>query len=218
MVTIGFALTSAYTSWLGGRLVNRVGRPLVVAGLLMLLVGFGLLVVVAVATPPELTPWLMAAVMLIGGAGGGFVIAPNQVLALADVPVRRGGLAGSVGQLGQRIGTAIGTAVALSLFYSTVYRQQGEEPRIDVFHQAYAVGIAAVGALLVIALLVGLLDLRQRRGSARADRTRAEEGGARSGEAEDAEQVGRAERVDRGESDPPARPIIDPEPDGPVSA
>lgn len=162
MVTIGFALTSAFTSWLGGRLVNRVGRPLVVLGISLLLVGLGLLVVVAVTTPPELTPWLMAAVMLIGGTGGGLVIAPNQVLALADVPVVQGGLAGSVGQLGQRIGTAIGTAVALSLFYSTIYREEGQEARIDVFHAAYAVGMAAVGALLVLALVVGLIDLRQR--------------------------------------------------------
>jgi hypothetical protein len=31
-----------------------------------------------------------------------------------------------------------------------------------VFHAAYAVGMAAVGALLVLALIVGLIDLRQR--------------------------------------------------------
>ncbi|WP_353828983.1 MFS transporter [Agromyces sp. SYSU T0242] len=171
MVTIGFALTSAVSSWLGGRLVNRVGRPLVVGGLLLLLLGMGLLVLAAVVTPPALTPWIMAAVMLVGGAGGGLVIAPNQVLALADVPVREGGLAGSVGQLGQRIGTAIGVAVALSLFYSTLYREGGAEARIDVYHQAYGAGIAAVGGLLVVALAVGLLDLRQRRvGPAGADR------------------------------------------------
>lgn len=204
MVTIGFALTSAYTSWLGGRLVNRVGRPLVVAGLVLLLIGFGLLVLVAVATPPELTPWFMAAVMLIGGAGGGLVIAPNQVLALAEVPIMRGGLAGSVGQLGQRIGTAIGTAVALSLFYSTIFREQGGEPRIDVFHQAYAIGIAAVGALLVVALLVGVVDLRQRQVGGRADGERAaRDGGARTG---------------LPEGEPPPRRAIDPEPDGPASA
>jgi hypothetical protein len=181
MVTIGFALASAVTSWLGGRLVGRMGRPLVVGGLVLLLLGFGLLVLVAVATPPELTPWLMAAVMLIGGAGGGFVIAPNQVLALADVPVTEGGLAGSVGQLGQRIGTAIGTAIALSLFYSTIYRDEGTETRIDVFHAAYAVGMAAVGVLLLTALSIGLVDLRQR---AQAATTRSSASSPASSEAE----------------------------------
>jgi MFS family permease len=163
MVTIGFALSSAVTSWLGGRLVNRVGRPLVVGGLVLLLLGFSILVLVAIGTPPELTPWIMAAVMLIGGAGGGFVIAPNQVLALAEVPVVQGGLAGSVGQLGQRIGTAIGTAVTLSLFYATIFRAPAAEARVDVFHEAYALGMGAVVALLLIALAVGVVDLRQRR-------------------------------------------------------
>lgn len=176
MVTIGFALSSAVTSWLGGRLVNRVGRPLVVGGLVLLLIGFGLLVLVAIGTPPALTPWLMAAVMFIAGAGGGFVIAPNQVLALAEVPVVQGGLAGSVGQLGQRIGTAIGTAVALSLFFSTVFLAPAAEARIDVFHQAYALGMAAVGALLLVALFVGLVDLRQRRDEAIAGSDAAGEG------------------------------------------
>ena len=71
-----------------------------------------------------------------------------------------------MGQLGQRIGTAIGTAVALSLFFATIYRAPAEEARIDVFHHAYALGMAAVGALLLAALLVGVVDLRQRRDEA----------------------------------------------------
>ena len=83
----------------------------------------------------------MAGAMVVAGAGGGFVISPNQTLALADIPVKQGGLAGSVGQLGQRIGTAIGTAVALSLFYSTIYRESGAEPDARVYHDAYAIGM-----------------------------------------------------------------------------
>ena len=79
--------------------------------------------------PDDVVPWAVAAVMVIGGAGGGLVIAPNQTLALEDVPVAEGGLAGSVGQLGQRIGAAIGTAVALSLFYATIFRESGDEPQ-----------------------------------------------------------------------------------------
>jgi len=120
MVTIGFALMSAVSSWIGGNLVNRLGRPLVVWGLALVLTGVGLLVLAALFTPPEITPWAMAWAMVVGGFGGGLVISPNQTLALADIPVKQGGLAGSVGQLGQRIGTAVGTAVTLSLFYATI--------------------------------------------------------------------------------------------------
>ena len=65
----------------------------------------------------------MAGVMVIGGIGGGLVMSPNQTLTLADIPVKQGGIAGSIGQLGQRIGTSVGTAVALSLFYATIYRE-----------------------------------------------------------------------------------------------
>ena len=128
-------------------------------------------------TPPEITPWAMAGAMVFAGAGGGFVISPNQTLALADVPVKQGGLAGSVGQLGQRIGTAIGTAITLSLFYSTIYRESGGSPDLAVYHDAYAVGMLAVALLIAIAFAMGVLDLgaagatqRARRGSRRSGR------------------------------------------------
>ena len=165
MVTIGFALTSAVSSWLGGNLVNRLGRPLVVWGLVAVLVGAGLLVLAALLTPPELTPWTMAGAMVVGGFGGGLVISPNQTLALADIPVRQGGLAGSVGQLGQRIGTAVGTAVTLSLFYATIYREAGAEDSTDlgVYQDAYGFGMLAVAIFVAIAFGVGLADLGARR-------------------------------------------------------
>nr|WP_173923799.1 MFS transporter [Agromyces sp. Marseille-P2726] len=164
MVSIGFALVSALGSWIGGNLVNRMGRPLVVWGLALFLLGLGLLVLVALVTPPAVTPWLMAAAMSIAGAGGGLVIAPNQTLALMDIPVKQGGLAGSVGQLGQRIGTSIGTAVALSLFYSTIYRESGtSSPDLTTYHDAYGVGMLAVALFIAVAFAIGVVDLGSRR-------------------------------------------------------
>lgn len=165
MVTIGFALMSAVSSWMGGNLVNRVGRPLVVWGLAILLVGVGLLVLASLYTPAALTPWAMAVAMVVGGFGGGLVISPNQTLALADIPVKQGGLAGSVGQLGQRIGTAVGTAVSLSLFYSTIYRESGSADTQDlgIYHDAYGFGMLAVAIFIAIAFGVGVADLGARR-------------------------------------------------------
>ncbi|UOQ88461.1 MFS transporter [Agromyces endophyticus] len=163
MVGIGFALLSALSSWIGGNLVNRLGRPLVVWGLVLLLVGIGLLVLAALATPPEVTPWAMAGAMVIGGAGGGLVVSPNQTLTLMDIPVKQGGLAGSVGQLGQRIGTAIGTAVTLSLFYSTIFRESSGEPDLEVYHDAYGLGMLAVAVFVAIAFAIGVADLGARR-------------------------------------------------------
>ncbi|MWB97476.1 MFS transporter [Agromyces seonyuensis] len=163
MVTIGFALTSAVTSWYGGKLVERFGRPLVVLGLIVLLAGFALLVLLAILTPAEITPWAMAGAMVIAGAGGGFVVSPNQTLTLAEVPVRQGGLAGSVGQLGQRIGTAIGSAVTLSLFYSTIAGEPSSESQLSVYHHAYGVGMAGVAVFIGIAFVVSVVDLGARR-------------------------------------------------------
>ena len=170
MVSIGFALMSAIGSWLGGRLVNRLGRPLVVWGLVIVFAGIGLLVLAALTTPAAVTPWAMAGAMALGGVGGGFVISPNQTLTLADIPPKQGGLAGSVGQLGQRIGTAVGTAVGLSLFYSTIYRENGsvESADLSVYHDAYGFGMLSVAIFVAIAFAVGVADLRARRRERRA--------------------------------------------------
>ncbi|TFV85265.1 MFS transporter [Microbacterium sp. dk485] len=163
MVTIGFAAASALSSWVGGVYVSRIGRPLVVWGLVGLLVSVGGLVLAVLFTPAEWTPWAMAAVMVLSGLAAGVVISPNQTLMLAEVPVRQGGVAGSIGQLGQRIGTAVGTAVALALFYATVYREKGTEPDPVVFHDAYAVGMTSVGVFLGLALIAAVVDLAVRR-------------------------------------------------------
>ncbi|MEJ3406127.1 MFS transporter [Rathayibacter sp. YIM 133350] len=159
MVTIGFALTSAFSSWRGGTLVARYGRALVVVGLAIVLVGAGLLVAAAVLTPPAVTPWAMAGALFIAGIGGGLVVSPNQTLTLADIPVRQGGLAGSVGQLGQRIGTAIGSAVALSLFYSTLANQPQSDGDLSRFHHAYGYGMLSVAIFLAVAFAVAVIDL-----------------------------------------------------------
>lgn len=162
MVTIGFAVASAITSWWGGLLVARIGRPLVVWGLIGMLVSVGGLVAAAVFAPPAATAWLMAAALSVGGFFAGFVLSPNQTLMLADIPVSQGGFAGSIGQLGQRIGTAVGTAVGLALFYATVYREQGTAAAVVVYHDAYAFGMIVVAAFLALALLVSLVDLARR--------------------------------------------------------
>ncbi|BDZ63612.1 MFS transporter [Agromyces mangrovi Wang et al. 2018] len=173
MVTMGYALTSAFASWRGGLLVERWGRGLVLFGLGVLIAGVGVLVLLALSTPSAVTPWAMAGALIVAGLGGGLVVSPNQTLTLADVPVRSGGLAGSVGQLGQRIGTAVGTAIALSLFYATLYREEGDAPQLEVFHHAYGFGMLAVAVLLAIAFAVGMADLGAR---VRARRSRAADG------------------------------------------
>jgi hypothetical protein len=132
-------------------------------GLVLVLVCVGGLVATALYVPVSVTGYVMAGVLVIGGIGGGLVNAPNQTLTLADIPIRQGGLAGSVGQLGQRIGTAVGTAVALALFYATVFREDGSDTDAVVFHDAYGIGMIMVGVFVAVAFVIAVVDLSARR-------------------------------------------------------
>ncbi|MCR2810863.1 MULTISPECIES: MFS transporter [unclassified Microbacterium] len=164
MVTIGFALANALFSWIGGNLVGTYGRPIVVWGLVGVLLCVLGLAATALFVPQEWVAWVMAGVMVLGGAGGGLVLSPNQTLTLADIPVKQGGIAGSIGQLGQRIGSSIGTAVGLSLFYATIYREQGGAASdIVVYHDAYAYGLTAVALFVAVAFVIAVIDLSSRR-------------------------------------------------------
>ncbi len=166
MVTIGFALASALFSWIGGNIVGTYGRPVVVWGLAAVLSCVIGLAAAALFVPQEAVVWVMAGIMIIGGVGGGLVISPNQTLTLQDIPVKQGGVAGSIGQLGQRIGTSVGTAVALSLFYATIYRETGTgtgSESIVVYHDAYAYGMTAVALFIAVAFLISVVDLSSRK-------------------------------------------------------
>lgn len=168
MVTMGFALLSAVTSWLSGRLVDRFGRSLVIFGLVLVLSAIVGLVIVGYTASDAASPWIMAAVLATGGIGGGCVISPNQTLTLAEIPPREGGLAGSVGQLGQRVGTAVGTAIGLSLFYSTVLRAGEEGAGSAAYHEAFGTGLLSAAVFVTAALAVAFVDLGGRRRAARS--------------------------------------------------
>jgi MFS family permease len=161
MVTIPFALISAYTSYRSGKVVHKRGRPLVVVGLLAVLAGFGLLVLASVVVPDPWMPIAVAFAMALAGAGGGAVISPNQTLMLEDIPVHQGGLAGSLAQVGQRIGTAIGLAAALSVFFF-VLADEANEPLSVAYHDAFIVSLSVVVGLIAAALVFALLDAKVR--------------------------------------------------------
>lgn len=164
MVSISFALASAVTSWIGGRLVNRWGRQLVVLGLLTVVIGFVLVLLAGLFAPADIAPWLIAAAMTVTGAGGGLVISPNQTLTLTEVPVTEGGVAGSMAQVGQRVGTAIGVAAVISTFYATLYAEANQPDRVHVFRDGFLNGILVVLGLVAVALGIALVDLFGRRG------------------------------------------------------
>ncbi|ANY08704.1 MFS transporter [Pseudonocardia sp. HH130630-07] len=153
-----FALGSAVTSALGGRLVERFGRPMVVIGLAVVLAG---LVATDVALSlaagdPVATGWALAGTLLVAGAGGGLVVAPNQTLALSEVPSTSGGTAAGVLQTGQRIGTAVGLSAVGAVFF-------GRLSATGDWASAISRGLLITVGLVAVALVVGLIDLLRSR-------------------------------------------------------
>lgn len=150
-----FAVGSAGAAFLGGRLVERFGRTLVVVGLA--------LISVALVAVDQLVPHLdgdvglkLAPVLLLAGIGGGLVITPNITLALADVDPARAGAGGGLLQTAQRVGSAIGVAIVLALFFERVASSGGD------FADALSYSLHVTIAFVLAALVLGLVDLRRR--------------------------------------------------------
>ena len=110
----------AISAPLVGRVVTRVGRPLVVAGAVTFGVGAVALALIAPHVPPGHAALALALPLFVMGCGQGAVITPNQTLALMDVDPLMGSTAGGVLQTGQRIGLAIGQAVIGAVFFNSL--------------------------------------------------------------------------------------------------
>ncbi|WP_235926305.1 MFS transporter [Actinokineospora pegani] len=149
-----FAVGSAASAAIAGRLVERLGRLLTVVGLCLVAGGLAVVAVVALTVDGPGVVWWIALPMLVAGVGGGAVISPNTTLTLASVPNRMAGVAGGLLQTAQRIGTAIGTA-ALSTVFHAVLGAGGGYP-----HAVSAALGCAVG-FVVLALGVAVLDRRR---------------------------------------------------------
>ncbi|MFG2626676.1 MFS transporter [Streptomyces sp. NPDC048473] len=152
-----FALGAAVAASPGGRMVGRFGRPLVVAGLTTVAVGLAATALAVHLVPGRGAGWAMAAPLLLAGLGSGLVIAPNQTLTLSEVPVATAGSAGGTLQTGQRVGSAIGIAAVGSVFFA----QLGG----DGWATAYDHGLVVAVAFVLVALVIGLADVRGERRS-----------------------------------------------------
>jgi MFS family permease len=147
-----FALGSAAAAALGGRVVLQYGRPLVVLGLVLVVLGFIGAYIAADVVPGHNVGWAAALPMLVGGVGSGFVITPNVTLTLQNVPVRRAGIAGGVLQTGQRIGSAAGIAFTGSVFYADVRSSHGD------WALAFRHGLWVITGFTLAALALGVVD------------------------------------------------------------
>ncbi len=148
-----FALGSAVASGVSGRSVTQRGRRLVVLGLVLVVVGLLLADVAVHVVDGSRTGWATALPLAVAGVGSGLVIAPNQTLTLAAVPIARAGSAAAVVQMGQRIGTAIGIAAVGAMFFASLASTRGD------FQVSFERGLAVSIGFIVIALVIGLIDV-----------------------------------------------------------
>ena len=148
-----FAVGSAGASALGGRIVNRFGRPLVLTGLALVAVGLAVTDLALRAVPGANAGWAAAVPLLVAGIGSGLVISPNQTLTLAEVPVKRAGSAGAVLQTGQRIGTAMGIAAVGALFFARLAGSGGD------WGAAFRISLWVTVGFVLIALVVAVVDV-----------------------------------------------------------
>ncbi|GAA2006432.1 MFS transporter [Catenulispora subtropica] len=162
LATTPFALGSAVSATLGGRLVGKHGRALVILGIVLVTVATGTAILVVHWVHGRGAGVAAAAPLLVAGVGSGLVIAPNLALALSEVPVARAGTAGGVMQTGQRLGSALGIACVSSVFFSRVGEGKG-------YANAFQAGAVVAICFEVAALLVGLVDWRSRKAAGAGD-------------------------------------------------
>jgi EmrB/QacA subfamily drug resistance transporter len=148
-----FAVGSAAAAAIGGRIVNRYGRPLVVAGLAAVAAGLVVTDLVLHYVPGRGAGWAAALPLLVAGLGSGLVISPNQTLTLAEVPVAEAGSAGAVLQTGQRIGTATGIAAVGALFFASLAGNHGD------WAVAFRHALWVTVGFVLIALAVAVADV-----------------------------------------------------------
>ena len=148
-----FAVGSGVAAAIGGRFVTRAGRPLVVGGLLMVLVGLAGAVLAVTEAPGHDVGWVTAGPLLLAGLGSGLVITPNQTLTLSEVPVARAGSASGVVQTGQRIGAAIGVAAVGSVFFARLAAHPQQ------WSDAFRTGLLVTIAFVLPALAIGIADV-----------------------------------------------------------
>ncbi|MEV7344330.1 MFS transporter [Streptomyces sp. NPDC093544] len=150
---VAFTVGSAVCGVISGRIVHRVGPPLVIVGTAVTalgLAGTALVVDTSSGAPMAL---LLAGPLLVAGCGAGLVIAANQTLALHRVPRKEGSTAAGIYQTGMKIGTSLGTALATSLYFSEIASTHGD------FAAAARVGLIGGAALAAVAFLVALPGL-----------------------------------------------------------
>ncbi|HEU5036778.1 MAG TPA: MFS transporter [Nocardioides sp.] len=150
-----FAVGSAITAPLSGRVVSDLHRRVTVIAIAVMMTGVLLVALLVPAVDTGMLWWVAVPATFLAGLGGGGVVSPNMTLSLEDVPPRMGGAAGGALQTGQRIGASIGAALSMTVYQLVLHAQDGATG----LRAALLTGMV----LLVAALAMAVLALRASR-------------------------------------------------------
>ena len=152
LIGVPAALAGSIAAAVAGRRVIRVGRAMVLGGMVLGMAGLlGSIGIMHMHARAGWSPWWLTLTLLVLGVGQGLVVSPNQTLSLADVPLEYAGAAGGILQTGERIGASIGIAVITGLTFRVSHSSGWE-----VAAQA---GLLAVVATIAVAAGVAVIDL-----------------------------------------------------------
>jgi MFS family permease len=131
-------------------LIEKLGRTLVVYGLLITLAGAAGLWATVLAQGTGVSPWAMAPSILVLGAGMGACFSSIYDVAIGDIaPAEAGSASGALSAV-QQLAAAIGSAVVTTVYFS---QRAGHGAG-----SAMTVSVAVVGAIALLCLgLVWLL-------------------------------------------------------------
>ncbi|RLP11550.1 MFS transporter [Propionibacterium australiense] len=148
MLGLPYAIITAVTSLLTGRMALTKGRTIVITGLSCMTIGvIGTAVTARGIEAAHISFWWLILPLSLIGFGSGCMTGCNQTLSMAEIPPAEGGVAGGIKSTAERIATAIGNAITTAIFYSLVSR--GWATALTSAYAAIALFIAASTALAV---------------------------------------------------------------------
>ncbi|WP_317177465.1 MFS transporter [Pectobacterium sp. HCp5_1] len=153
--SVGFVLASLAAP----RLVARWGTVAIVAGALVYAVSIGLLIMQVQLAGADLVAVRLIPVLVVVGAGQGFIMTPLLNLVLGFVDEVQAGMASGVISTVQQVGAALGVAVVGILFGTALATGDDAVAQAGQYVSAFVAGMLynLVAALLVCILLLMLV-------------------------------------------------------------
>ncbi|KHS88764.1 MFS transporter [Pectobacterium brasiliense] len=153
--SVGFVLASLAAP----RLVARWGTVAIVAGALVYAVSIGLLIMQVQIAGADLVAVQLIPVLVVVGAGQGFIMTPLLNLVLGFVDEVQAGMASGVISTVQQVGAALGVAVVGILFGTALATGDDAVAQAGQYVSAFVAGMLynLIAALLVCILLLMLV-------------------------------------------------------------